>query len=82
MSELLPALPGLAPITNDERRRAALSVAELNHFDPERVCEVLLTLGLARRERTEDVDVLRSTEDDHGVTWFQRRATTDRLTGA
>jgi hypothetical protein len=71
VADLLPDAPPIIQIDNDTRRRAALSVAELNAERPHEVVFFLVMLGLAE----DDEGVCRSTSDRTGESWFAPLAT-------
>jgi hypothetical protein len=68
MSELLPQAPLVMPLTNHQRRSAAISLAE-RHPSRHRLAYFLVQLGLAQHE--ED-GTFTSTRDREDVSWFSR----------
>lgn len=68
MSDLIPDAPRLLPITNQQRRDAALTLAEWHPTRP-RLAYFLVQLGLAEHQLD---GTFTSVSDRDDVSWFSR----------
>lgn len=68
MAELIPSIPTMMYVSNEQRRRAALAVAEAFGDSAGRVARALCILGLAEHALDGSFDTVL---DEDGVAWFR-----------